>query len=63
LQRDVATTRARQRELLDALADRHGIARRDVTHAMHGYLDDLLADVVYARQREIEREIEAETAP
>ncbi|MBV8407999.1 MAG: hypothetical protein JOY64_10250 [Alphaproteobacteria bacterium] len=63
LERDVVVARGRIREALDELADRHGIARRDVTYAMEGYADNLLSDVVYNRQRTLEREIEGETEP
>jgi hypothetical protein len=63
LQRDVATARARIREALAELAERHGIAKRDVTYAMEGYADNLLGDVVYNVERALEHEIEGETEP
>ena len=61
LDRDVASTKARIRHALDELADQLGIARRDVTHGVRGYLDDLLSDVVFNVRRDLEREIEGET--
>lgn len=63
LERDLVETKARLRAVLDRLAERHAIAPRDVTCAVHGYLDDLLSDLAYPRRREIEREIERQSEP
>jgi hypothetical protein len=60
LQRDVAIAKARIREALDELAERHGIRASDVAYAMEGYADDLLSDAVYNVERELEQEIETD---
>jgi cell division ATPase FtsA len=60
LRHDVSETKARIREALDELAERHGIRASDVAYAMEGYTDDLLSDAVYNVERELEREIEAQ---
>jgi hypothetical protein len=63
LRRDMAATRITIREALDELAQRHGIAERDVAYAMDGYADNLLSDTVYSIERDIEHEIEEATPP
>jgi hypothetical protein len=63
LHRDVAMARTKIREVLDELAAKHGVPRRDVTYAMEGYADNLLSDVVYNVERSIEHEIEGQTEP
>lgn len=57
---DVTETKARIREALDELAERHGIRASDIAYAMEGYADDLLSDAIYNVERELEQEIEAE---
>jgi hypothetical protein len=58
LRRDVEGTKASIRAAVQQLADRHGIAPRDVTYAMEGYADSLLSEVVYNLQRKLEHELE-----
>jgi hypothetical protein len=55
-----AKTKARIREALDELAERHGIRASDIAYAMEGYADDLLSDAVYNVERELEQEIETD---
>jgi len=43
---------------LEELAGRHRIPMRDVPYLMDGYADDMLSDLIYAVERELEREIE-----
>ena len=59
LRRDAVQAKAAIREVLDALAARHGIAAKDIDYAM-AEADDLLADAVYNAERELEREVEGE---
>ena len=59
LHADVVDARAKMREILDALAVRHGIAPRTVSQAMD-YADDMLADTIYEAERSLEQEIEGE---
>ena len=40
--------KAEPREVLERLAERHGISQKDVTYAIEGYADDMLSDLVYA---------------
>ena len=59
LQADCRDAKAEIREVLDRLAERHGVSKKDVTYAMD-YADDMLSDVVYSVERELEHEIEDE---
>lgn len=59
LRRDTVETKAKVREVLDALAIKHDIAVKDVTYAM-AYTDDMLADATYNVERELQRQIEGE---
>jgi len=59
LHRDALDAKAAIRAALDRLAERHGIAAKDVAYAMDGYADSLLDDAIYNLERELEREIEA----
>jgi len=56
----VREAKAQLREVLERLAERHGIPQKDVTYALEGYADDMLSDLVYNVGRELEREIEAQ---
>lgn len=57
LRADVRETKAKIRATLDELAERHGIPAKDVTYAM-GYVDDMLSDVIYDTECELEHGIE-----
>ena len=60
LHADAVDAKAKIRDVLDALAQKHGISARTVTRAMD-YADDMLADTVYeAEKRSLEQEIEGE---
>jgi hypothetical protein len=62
-ERDAKETKARIREVLDELANRHGISVREVTYAIESYADDMLSDTIYEAERALEHEIEAHTTP
>jgi hypothetical protein len=59
LRRDQLEAKARIREVVHWLAERHGISRRDVTSAIEGYADDLLNDAAFHVEQDLEREIDA----
>ena len=46
--------------MLDELAAKHGIPRKDVDYAVEGYADDMLSDAIYNVERALERELEKE---
>jgi hypothetical protein len=60
LEVDKREAKARLREVLEALADRHGISAKDVSYAIDGYADDMLSDLVYSAERDLEHQVEAE---
>lgn len=59
LHADAVDAKATMRDVLDALALKHGISPKTVTDAMD-YADDMLADTIYEAERTLEREIEGE---
>jgi hypothetical protein len=60
LQDDIAGAKAAIKAVMDGVAARHGITDRDVDEALEGYADDMLADMVFHVERDLEREIEGE---
>jgi len=57
LRQDALDAKAEIRSALERLAERHGIAMRQVDYAM-GWADDGITDLVYELERELELEIE-----
>ncbi len=60
LARDKLQARSEIREVLDRLAEKHGLAPQEIDRAVQGYLDDMLDDAVFELERELSREIEAD---
>lgn len=60
LHRDMRETKAELRDVLERLANKHGIPQRDVTYAIDGYADDMLSDLVYGVERDLEQHCEEE---
>jgi hypothetical protein len=58
LRSDMQETKARLRQVLEALADKHGITAKDVSYAIDGYADDMLSDLVFGIERDLEHEAE-----
>jgi hypothetical protein len=58
LRHDRLEAKAEIRSILDRLAERHRIAPRDVAIEM-GVVDDLLSDLTYEVERELELEVDA----
>ena len=63
LRADQRAAKAELREVLERLAERHGIAQKDINYAIDGYADDMLSDVVYSVERDLEHESEAASVP
>ena len=59
LQADRREAKAQIREVLERLAERHGISQKDINYAIDGYADDMLSDLVYSLERDLEHESEA----
>jgi hypothetical protein len=60
LRNDMRETKARLRQVLEALADKYSIAAKDVSYAIDGYADDMLSDLVFGVERDLENEAERE---
>jgi hypothetical protein len=58
LQADRREAKAQIREVLERLAERHGISQKDISYAIDGYADDMLSDLVYSAERDLEHESE-----
>jgi hypothetical protein len=60
LRSDVREAKARLRQVLEALADKYGITAKDVSYAVDGYADDMLSDLVFGIERNLEHEAQIE---
>jgi hypothetical protein len=60
---DQRAAKAELREVLERLAERHGISQKDINYAIDGYADDMLSDLVYSVERDLEHESEAGSVP
>ena len=60
LQDDLAGAKAAIKAVLEGVAARHGITARDVNEAIEGYAADMLSDMIFHVERDLEREIEGE---
>ncbi|SEP26552.1 hypothetical protein SAMN02990966_04696 [Rhodospirillales bacterium URHD0017] len=58
----MSETKARLRHVLEALADKYSIAAKDVSYAIDGYADDMLSDLVFGIERDLEHEAEREAS-
>ena len=61
LDADLREAKARLRQVLEAVADKYDISAKDVSYAIDGYGDDMLSDLVFGIQRDLEHAAEAET--
>ena len=60
LHADLREAKARLRQVLEAVADKYDISAKDVSYAIDGYADDMLSDLVFSIQRDLEHAAEAE---
>jgi hypothetical protein len=63
LNADRREAKAQLREVLERLAEQHGISQKDINYAIDGYADDMLSDLVYSVERDLEHESEERSAP
>jgi hypothetical protein len=63
LHTDRREAKAQVREVLERLAERYGISQKDITYAIDGYADDMLSDLVYSVERDLEHQSEAGSVP
>jgi hypothetical protein len=60
LNADLREAKARLRQVLEAVADKYDISAKDVSYAIDGYADDMLSDLAFGVQRDLEHAAEAE---
>ena len=60
LRGDMRETKACVRKVLEALAKKYEIPTKDVSYAIDGYADDMLSDLVFGIERDLEHAAEAE---
>ena len=53
LAKDKLTAKAEIREVLDRLANKHGISHSETNAAVRGYVDDMLGDLTYEVESEL----------
>ena len=58
LHADRREAKAQLREVLERLAEQHGISQKDINYAIDGYADDMLSDLVYSVERDLEHQSE-----
>ena len=58
LHHDMREAKAELRDVLERLAGKHAIPQRDVSYALDGYADDMLSDLVYGIERDLEHQCE-----
>ena len=58
LARDKLAAKAEIREVLDRLADKHGISHAETNAAVLGYVDDMLSDLTYEVEGMLTHDIE-----
>jgi hypothetical protein len=59
LHADMRDTKARLRDVLEGLARKYDIPARDVSFAIDGHADNMLADLVFGIERDLEQEADA----
>jgi hypothetical protein len=62
LNADVREAKARLREVLEALASKYDIAAKDVSYAIDGYADDMLAELVFGIERDLEQAVDEQAS-
>lgn len=60
LARDKLEARREIRQILDRLAETHGLAPQEIDRAVQGYLDDMLNDAAFEVERDLGHTIAAD---
>jgi hypothetical protein len=58
LKADLREAKARLRDVLEALASKYEIPAKDVSYAIEGFADDMLAELVFGIERDLEQAVE-----
>jgi len=62
LRADMCETKARLREVLEALAAKYDIPAKDVSYAIDGFADHMLAELVFGVERDLEQAIDEQAS-
>jgi uncharacterized protein YdhG (YjbR/CyaY superfamily) len=62
LRADMREAKARLREVLEALAAKYDIAAKDVSYAIDGFADDMLAELVFGVERDLEQAVDEQVS-
>jgi uncharacterized protein YdhG (YjbR/CyaY superfamily) len=62
LRADMREAKARLREVLEALAAKYDIAAKDVSYAIEGFADDMLAELVFGVERDLEQAVDEQAS-
>lgn len=60
LRADLGEAKARLRQVLEAVAAKYDISAKEVSYAIDGYADDMLSDLVFGIERDLEHAAEAD---
>jgi uncharacterized protein YdhG (YjbR/CyaY superfamily) len=59
---DLRETKARLREVLEALAAKYDIPAKDISYAIDGFADDMLGELVFGVERDLEQAIDEQAS-
>jgi len=62
LRADMREAKARMREVLEALAAKYDIPAKDVSYAIDGFADDMLAELVFGVERDLEQAVDEQAS-
>jgi hypothetical protein len=62
LRADMRETKVRLREVLEALAAKYDIPAKEVSYAIDGFADDMLAELVFGVERDLEQAIDEQAS-
>lgn len=62
LHADRREAKAELREVLERLAQRWGVSQQDINYALEGYADNMLSDLIYGIERDLEHQAEEQDA-
>ena len=59
---DMREAKARLREVLEGLAAKYDIPAKDVSYAIDGFADDMLAELVFGVERDLEHAVDEQAS-
>ena len=62
LKADVREAKARVREMLESLTRKYDIPANDVSYAIDGFADDMLAELIFGVERDLEQAVDEQAS-